>query len=364
MLVVVVHWGPLFPDIIAGGLRTGMAGVSFFYLLSGFVLAWTARSNDTKSRFYLRRFARVYPLHVVTWIVAVLLIGLSAYEHHTSVREGLAALLLVQSWVPDLDYVFAANTVSWSLSCELLFYAAFPLIFPSIARLGRRGWHRLVASCSVAMLIINVIAWRVGGDVGLWLANYLPPVRMLEFVIGICLALYVQDGVRLQGRIYHVAAAAMLALAVGALLPSKFGLNVITLAPFALLILAAASEDLDGGRVAIWLRSPWLVSLGAWSFGLYLLHQMLFEVAHEALGQPSLPAALAACFALTALAVVLSSLLYRFYEAPIEKRLRALGVRLERSAAHVGCERCGVSGSAESAHRVPCDQMDRAKWLA
>lgn len=327
LLVVLVHWGPLFPDVIAGGLRTGMAGVSFFYLLSGFVLAWTARPHDTLRRFYRRRFARVYPLHGLTWLLAWGSIAGGLYGSLASAEEMVAALILVQAWIPNLDFVFAANTVSWSLSCELLFYASFPFVFPAIERAGRSGWLLLAGLCATLMLAINVAAWRVGGDLGLWLANYLPPVRMLEFVIGICLALFVRDGVRLRGRIYHFAAAAVLALGVGALLPSKFGLNVVTLAPFACLIVAAATEDLDSGKTAEWLRARWLVRLGQWSFALYMVHHMLFEVTYELVGQLPLVAALTTSLGLTATSIAVAGLLYRVYEAPLERRLRGASRR-------------------------------------
>ena len=42
-------------------LLPASAGVSFFFVLSGFVLAWCHRSEDSPRSFYRRRFARIYP---------------------------------------------------------------------------------------------------------------------------------------------------------------------------------------------------------------------------------------------------------------------------------------------------------------
>jgi peptidoglycan/LPS O-acetylase OafA/YrhL len=42
---------------------------------------------------------------------------------------GLANLLLAQAWVPDPNVFLSVNGPSWSLSCELMFYLLFPLLF-------------------------------------------------------------------------------------------------------------------------------------------------------------------------------------------------------------------------------------------
>src|SRR4051812_31522444 len=49
----------------------GSLGVPFFFSLSGFVLTWSMTEGDRLRNFYRRRLARVYPLHVATWAVAV-----------------------------------------------------------------------------------------------------------------------------------------------------------------------------------------------------------------------------------------------------------------------------------------------------
>lgn len=48
-----------------------MAGVSFFFILSGFVLVWSFRSSDTPGEFYRRRFARIVPAYVAMCVVAL-----------------------------------------------------------------------------------------------------------------------------------------------------------------------------------------------------------------------------------------------------------------------------------------------------
>src|SRR4051794_6990365 len=108
----------------------GLTGVSFFFVLSGFVLAWSHRP-DTPRAFLQRRFARVWPAHAVTWLVALPLLPLLDEQF----RPGGAAanLLLVQGWLPGSGALHMTPP-SWSLSCEAAFYLAFPLLVRLFAR--------------------------------------------------------------------------------------------------------------------------------------------------------------------------------------------------------------------------------------
>src|SRR4051812_23754532 len=86
----------------------GLIRMSLFFVLSGFVLTWAARPGDTAPAFWRRRFVRIYPNHVVVWVVLVsflLLTGTSAFPGSgQAVRPlpALANLALVNSWVPDV----------------------------------------------------------------------------------------------------------------------------------------------------------------------------------------------------------------------------------------------------------------------
>src|SRR5262249_27150790 len=103
----------------------GFTGVAFFFVLSGFVLAWSFETRRSKKTFYLRRFARIYPSYLVMLIVAALVpIATSAVTVHAAVPD----VLLVQSWLPDKLNPYTLNGVSWSLSCEVVFYAALPFV--------------------------------------------------------------------------------------------------------------------------------------------------------------------------------------------------------------------------------------------
>jgi peptidoglycan/LPS O-acetylase OafA/YrhL len=110
-------------------------GVSFFFVLSGFILTYTYVAPEKKidwKRFYLHRFARIFPTHVAGTVLFIFLAGMwipgiwASDEYRNALFLNLA---LVQSAIPYEKYYFSYNLVSWSLSTEAFFYLIFPFLF-------------------------------------------------------------------------------------------------------------------------------------------------------------------------------------------------------------------------------------------
>ncbi|GEK84954.1 acyltransferase family protein [Microbacterium aerolatum] len=59
------------PGVVGELARYGNFGVAFFFILSGFVLTWSWQPSVGIGTFYWRRFARIYPLHIVTLLAAI-----------------------------------------------------------------------------------------------------------------------------------------------------------------------------------------------------------------------------------------------------------------------------------------------------
>ncbi|MBM9508185.1 acyltransferase family protein [Actinacidiphila acididurans] len=333
-----------------GLFSLGESGVSLFFVLSGFVLAWNWSPDHGAGAFYGRRFARVWPLLAVAVALPTVFAATSkggpAVPHLLLISA--SAVLLVQAWVPGW-ILLGASPVTWSLSCEAFFYGLFP------------GLMRRLAGASAARLAVlagTAVAALWGVRIGLWLAYppvrhvtsldgygpavfcvYSPLARLPQFLIGMATAVAVRRGLRLPSVRVAVAALLVPVTALwllrgcafrGAVL---FDASDVALTPFfALLIAALARRDLAGGRS--FLRSRPLVRLGQWSYAFYLFQfTVLLPMALAAspgrqvadfFTDPVRPGLGHLGYAVAALAITLgvSAFCYRFVEHPLERRLR------------------------------------------
>jgi peptidoglycan/LPS O-acetylase OafA/YrhL len=176
-------------DIVGWPFMAGVTGVSFFFVLSGFVLTWSARPNDTATGFWRRRIARIYPVHLAT-AAAAMFLGSTMLGQPPPTDPQLAAnLLLIHSWRPA--WWQTLNPVSWSLACEAFFYATFPALAWVLRRLGHRA---LTPVAAAAIATVLVLPWaNTHYALGLELFSS-PLARLPEFIIGAVLARLVQLG--------------------------------------------------------------------------------------------------------------------------------------------------------------------------
>ncbi|MCX5196158.1 acyltransferase [Streptomyces sp. NBC_00249] len=289
---IVEYFGGRSQDLVTFAFGAGSTGVSFFFVLSGFVLAWstaTAPVGRGIVRFWRRRFARVYPLHLVTATAALAMALLLGVGETPTLRPLAANLALVQSWVLEVPYFQGLNPVSWSLACEAFFYLSFPLLLWPLRRLGpRAAVVAAVLSLAVILAVPTVMELTGVPDGTVWSQYFFPLTRLPEFVLGIALAELVRSG-RWRGPGLTVS----LALTLGGYFLSyqadyAFRSFACTVVGFGALIAAAAQADLRGEP------SPWRgrlsVKLGEVSFAFYMVHILVIRAGeHFFGGHPKLP---------------------------------------------------------------------------
>ncbi|MEU8773231.1 acyltransferase [Streptomyces sp. NPDC048606] len=289
---IVEYFGGRANDLVTFAFGMGSTGVSFFFVLSGFVLAWSTPSSPAGRgivRFWRRRLARIYPLHLVTVVAALALVYfLGAGERPTPGSLG-ANLGLIQSWFPQVPYFQGLNPVSWSLAVEAFFYAAFPLMIGPLRRLGRHAPVVVAGACLVVIVAIPTV-WELTGvaDGQVWANYFFPLYRLPEFVLGIALAELVRAG-RWRGPGLTVSLALTMAgYFLGYQADYAFRTVACTIVGFSTLIAAAAQADLRGEP------SPWRgrisVRLGEVSFAFYMVHILVIRAGESLFGgHPKLP---------------------------------------------------------------------------
>lgn len=278
-------------------LDGGRPAVSFFFVLSGFILDhnydFSQSHSRSEFRYYgLARFARLYPTVIVALLLAAPaglqlwntnddagLLKLYALKDHYFLLltlSGIAQLFVVTGWLPFASFNQPWNGPAWSLSCEFFFYVLFPFVQPIIR--NRTTAALLVASiCGWALqgLWIASIHFLVPVNRGPFLISQFPITHLFEFLIGIVVG-------TLSARIHQRTSAfwlysVLLMLAVFAcvapattsvleFLPRYYSQTPI----YALLITVLARNS-----GALWLgplRQPLLQRLGHSSYALYMIH--------------------------------------------------------------------------------------------
>lgn len=248
----------------------GYVGVAFFFVLSGFVLTWSTREGTTVHDFWVRRVARVYPSHLVTALVA-LVVPVTAF----AITPGAIAanLLLVQGWFPQWHIAFGLNAVSWSLSCEAFFYLCAPFLIAWSRRRSTRTAALAMLGWALAMSAVAVAAGlhSPGADIA---AYTNPLIRSGEFALGVLLALLVQRGwrPRVGPLVAGVLTIGLGLLLAGRTLPQSV-VDVAFVPAFAALVLTSAVADIRGARTPLHHRS--MTYAGEVSFAFYLVHELV-----------------------------------------------------------------------------------------
>ncbi|MFF2843301.1 acyltransferase family protein [Paenarthrobacter sp. NPDC057981] len=318
----------------------GYVGVTFFFILSGFILTWTSKVDDTPMNFYWRRFSRVWPLHLLTTIAAIGLgIALGAKLMWSSLPF---VVTLTQAWVPG-DTRFAFNGPSWSLANEAFFYLLFPLIIGYMARRGRPLRWMGVAFGAMALvgIVASVVIMTVSPERIGYFTYTMPPFRMGEFVIGIFLALAMRKGWRPNFNLAQALGVTVLMYVTMSTVVTAIGQqpsaipNVIGdlwMAPaFVAVVAAGASGDLQGKSGLF--RSSLAVKLGQWSFALYLIHELVLRATEPLADGASASMALVIAAGAILISIVLAAVAFEYFERPVEAKLRAMA-KPKRVPAH------------------------------
>ncbi len=285
------RWGHL-----AGFFSSGYTGVSFFFLLSGFILTYThaheyESGKGDRARFWMARFARIYPVYFLSMLLAGVVQKHLLHNTQHNMLHLVVYLLdffMVQSWSVRLVGFF--NVPSWSLSCEAFFYLVFPYIFLKLRPSGRmRSLWAIAGWTAVAMIVpLLGLALYPGAGMHEFTANNwgavqilrirrLPILMLPEFLAGIALGwYYLRYGVSRR--------------ATGLLTAAGIGLLVIVLGfsqhlPYVMLhngllipLQCALILGLTGRHwLARVLSRPWLMLLGEASYSFYLIHMQILE---------------------------------------------------------------------------------------
>lgn len=334
--IMFFHFTPPHPNFLTPVFNSAFVFVGFFFLISGFVLAYNYADRPTLPLrpFYLARVARVYPTYLLALVLSIPFLGLEwhARSHWQFFRGLLLTPLALQGWSPAIATFW--NTVGWTVPAELALYAVFPFVLLWIARhshhLATPG--RLVAAIlalwvlgilpHTAYFLFNPDHLAAPADrftYAFWLRalKFSPPPYFCTFAAGILLC-------RLHAVLpLSVFRRSLLALAglAGVTLFLIFAVDRVPyilvhgsllLPLFSILTLGLAGQN----PIASILAWHPIVLLGETTFALYLLHFNIFTLIHLWHLPERLHVTRLDPWISYAVIILLAFLVSRFYERP------------------------------------------------
>ena len=332
-------------------------GMELFFVLSGFVIHYNYADVGRRpqpqnlARFYIARFARIYPLYV-------LFLALQHVLYGGDLRATAFFLGMTQSWVfiifggvPLIGHLSAF--VTWSISTEWFFYCLYPVV----------GWllamtrHRLIASLVLIGLAwlglvqvvflylhdqeVNAFAQAVWGPPGIaflgWLLSLSPVGRLPPFLIGVATAHIFMTGYgrpvseferRLGMILLTLALACLIAMcgaqSVGNRYVNSIALFVYSLSIAVIIFCCVRYRSLFSRFLSL----PPLIACGDASYSIYLFHISVLQVTKISDVLPwtwynvlYVGFRYAAAVLIT---IAFATVMYRVYEAPARGATRAL----------------------------------------
>ena len=340
-----VFFGPEWFQPIA---MVGYLGVSFFFVLSGFILVYTYADRTVSRReFWQLRFARIYP----AFLFSLLLTGPGFFyvclklDVAKTVPEwiwpaahlkiaAITTLAMVQTWIPQNSMAWHMPT--WSLSNEAFFYLLFPFMLPAFLRLSRKQLAAVLPVGFAFGLFVTLLyrAWNPDGALALdahaiapwqYFVKFNPVLRLPEFLMGMaCGVLFLRSTPKRRWAWPLIlGGVAMVAVAATVLHRNPFLLlHAAVVGPaFAAIVYGVALQPAAGAL----LENRFFVLLGDVSYSFYLLHPLVISsyigFFHDGAGGLRRQNPLWFLLPIATITVI-SFLVYRFIEQPMRRVLR------------------------------------------
>jgi peptidoglycan/LPS O-acetylase OafA/YrhL len=345
-----IRFFPIFAVMLDHVLRfTTHQAVSFFFILSGFVLALSHfdinLERKTLIKFSVARVARLWPSHVICLLLLIFSCPEAFKLTNSQIPKFLTNLFLLQAWVPNLKIFFSYNAPSWASSVLIFTAVAFPVLAVTM----RKSWQLAVALTAVPLIGLvvacNIMALPEYSTTGLSMQGLLyinPLARVFEFAAGMAAAVAFRsistrrEWTGRDATMLEVTALALLAVTLATATQMQqastawlgtagaYWLRNVgsTLIPCSMLFIALA---LNKGFFARALDNRPMRFLGEVTFSIYMLHAVL--LAYKSIHYPNADPMIG--FVVWFFVLMIGSIaMYKYVETPLRKLIVRLGAKL------------------------------------
>ncbi|MEI6649926.1 MAG: acyltransferase [Candidatus Moraniibacteriota bacterium] len=329
-------------------IQKGYLWVDFFFLLSGFIMMHVYSESFNKSisenffTFMRSRFARIYPLHLFSflcmvvfyfWYRANFTLSAADYVYTFNMHTIWANLFLLQSM--GLYKILTWNSPSWSISVEWWMYVVFPFLLVPFRKIT--GWKRIyiffgiVAGYLFIIYFLYPISALTNGALDPGIKYSLDVTYDFGFIrcfFGFLFGMLLYELYRVDwGRKYLSKNSVWLLITIIVVMVMTFSTpDIVPIIAFAAIILASVYAE---GFCELLLSLKPLVYLGTISYSVYIMHFLLMTFLFDYLKKFSRikmegldwPTAWLYALAYLAIVILISSLTYRFVEVPLRQKI-------------------------------------------
>ncbi|EFC7604137.1 acyltransferase [Escherichia coli] len=306
----------------------GYIGVTFFYILSGFIINYSFINHVKKEAFsnkdfIVYRIARIFPVHIVALLCFILIFMHGKMGDGISKEMLISNVFLVQSFIPIQDYYFSFNSVSWSISCEMFFYVSFCFL--------TRLKTKYLACVLLFVLVINFY-FLINPPITIsqhWLFYINPVFRIGDFIIGMMLCrVFINTSARPNNTVCSIIEiASILSLLLTVYIATNYitymniKYDVLYIPCMAFIVIAFA---FNGGILSKILKNRFMVLLGEASFSFYMFHWMIIQIVTKILSveKDNFIDMLVYVVLSLFVSIIASILSFKLIEMPINKTIR------------------------------------------
>ena len=311
----------------------GYLGVTFFFILSGFIVSLNyeekiLHKKIRRTDFFIKRVIRLYPLHILCFFLAIVV--LHNFLNRESFIWAIPNLLLLQSWIPIEDSYFSFNRVSWFLSSEIFFYAMFPVIIVFIHKIKKKSAFFLF----LIIVIIYFLSTFIVPEKWFHPLYYIFPLsRIIDFIWGV-FAYYVYKWIQNKKMITQFSKIGVSLIEVITLLvlvgfiiysnhiPQVYRYGMYYWFPMLILVFVFACFHRKEGIISYILTNKILVLLGKASFGFYIIHLLMIRIISKIIAVSGISIAWYVTLILSVfVTIAFSILILKKFETPVSEYL-------------------------------------------
>lgn len=301
-------------------------GVSYFFILSGFVMiiAYGRKSKVHPVSYFKNRLARIYPVYLLAILGMMLFVKVAENKTYSFI-DILLNIFAVQSWIPEK--AMTVNFPGWSLSVEFLFYALFPFLFNYIY--NKFELKKLLFPTIIFWLISQFFFnWMLKSNFQLGTEKettnflfYFPLMHLNQFIIGNIAGLVFIRYLKNSAKNYDwvlivISLLIILALTFKPDINYHNGLLAVLFVPF--IIFTA----LNTGFISKISNHKFLVYLGEISYGIYILQIPVYLFTKYFLVNLGVTGDFKIFCGGVVVLLIVSALSYHYIETPLREKIK------------------------------------------